>query len=230
MPTDGLFPQFARLPPELRCMVWELACRSGPMRFTKTPTQPWQKYIMQHQRQRLSVLGINTEARVEALKHFDLAPATEFPSLRFGDPQQPRHRSHPSAMLATDWRGDLFQVAGTSDSYYSTYSPYIQCLNKARQLAVGRKLFAVARRREQMVKIFLQDFPELQRLIIVYPSDYNFSRRYSELPLTFTESTSDHACLMTVRACKFANLADIIVELQRNVTVEVARDVTMEPQ
>ncbi|KAI1262934.1 hypothetical protein F5Y18DRAFT_429802 [Xylariaceae sp. FL1019] len=121
MATLDSFPQFSRLPPELRLLIWEFACRSTPMRLAVRrqhddrnrsrighawsgsyhiciPSLRGYPYGTKHQRQRLAILAVNKESRSEALKHLHLIRLSGSNStLRCG-------------VLAIDWHNDLFHV------------------------------------------------------------------------------------------------------------------------
>ncbi|CAJ2502062.1 Uu.00g049150.m01.CDS01 [Anthostomella pinea] len=92
MAVPSTFHQFPHLPMELRCMVWDIACDTGPMRLhLKHPigmwnhlmsfliSEKWHKTISNHQRQRLALLHTRSESRIVGLKRYDVIHGHDFP-------------------------------------------------------------------------------------------------------------------------------------------------------
>ncbi|KAI1263683.1 hypothetical protein F5Y18DRAFT_438029 [Xylariaceae sp. FL1019] len=124
MSTITTFPQFARLPLELRRMIWGFACRTGIMRLQlvevndrQSPTfeiiPEYSRHILEHQRQRMTVLRISREARSEALRYLtvldglsvviNLKPKSVFPRGRVTLVSRNRWRIR----VFLDWANDV---------------------------------------------------------------------------------------------------------------------------
>ncbi|KAI0159665.1 hypothetical protein GGR57DRAFT_458290 [Xylariaceae sp. FL1272] len=122
MSTVDTFPQFALLPAELRILVWGSACRASRTRLTLVKRywkehfqrvvirQDWHEYVLEQQRQRLAILGVNIEARLEALKHFDLLSQHDA-SFALPLDRAERSTSHSQFTFAIDWHHDVFHLA-----------------------------------------------------------------------------------------------------------------------
>ncbi|KAI0151818.1 hypothetical protein GGR57DRAFT_173324 [Xylariaceae sp. FL1272] len=189
--VDG-FPQFVRLPPELRYMIWDFACRSGPMLLTfehhwqaKIDVPQWSfeaRKAMQHQRQRLAILSVNKEARSKALKQYDLVPFASLPPLR---PDHARfslvaQNACPWAVLAIDWRDDIFNWATCRYRHEQSFFEQAKVLGRARHFALSQDLFyRHPLAKDELVRKILQLFPSLKRLIITYNASFN--RRSAEI-------------------------------------------------
>ncbi|KAI0151579.1 hypothetical protein GGR57DRAFT_503850 [Xylariaceae sp. FL1272] len=191
MSTFDSFPQFSRLPPELRILVWGFACRSGPMRLSlrniwhtngrRYPGQDpgcfllascWRAHVSRHQQQRTAILGVNTEARHEALKHLEVISPRDFPLFstraehkRFHDPEQrllrwglsEHKRFHDpeqrllrwglssSRPIVVDWRNDIFHIVRNPDIDYYQYESLKLFAGKNHRLAVYMNLYSMKR-------------------------------------------------------------------------------------
>ncbi|KAI0815866.1 hypothetical protein GGR55DRAFT_699656 [Xylaria sp. FL0064] len=190
MPTVDGVPRFW-LPPELRLMVWGFASRSGPMRLSlvkiyhsnnndsphicfELPSK-WYKHVSTHQKQRMTILHVNREARFEALKYLDLISTHDFPLFvsprehnKFHDTvvsERPRPR-----ILAVEWYNDLIHLPWCPSLKVLPAVPF----DKITRLAVNPNgiyhpivFHTFARHRSLWAKKLLETFPALKHLTIV---------------------------------------------------------------
>ncbi|KAI1276202.1 hypothetical protein F5Y07DRAFT_399704 [Xylaria sp. FL0933] len=180
------------LPPELRLMVWGFASRSGPMRLSLTTIphsnnndspnacfelpSKWYKHVSTHQKQRMTILHVNREARFEALKYLDLISTHDFPL--FVNPREHNwfhdtvvsERPQPR-ILAVDWYNDLIHLRWWPSLKALPAAPF----DKITRLAVSpRELYhpllfhRFVRHRTQWAKELLKTFLALKHLTIVF--------------------------------------------------------------
>ncbi|KAI0143444.1 hypothetical protein GGR57DRAFT_484206 [Xylariaceae sp. FL1272] len=143
------FPQFARLPPELRRMIWGFACRTGTMRLRldevvttqdNRPTTGMPKFeiipdysrqILSHQRRRKAILHANYEARSEALRYL-----ASLDGLSVVVNLKPKARNNRwQARLFVDWIDDIIMLnlqAGSLRDHSQAMRPFA----KLTQLAI----------------------------------------------------------------------------------------------
>ncbi|KAI1268931.1 hypothetical protein F5Y18DRAFT_373041 [Xylariaceae sp. FL1019] len=202
MSTLDTFPQFAQLPAELRLHVWATACCDSRTRLTLARRywkhqsvvirQDWHEYVIRHQRQRLRIISVNTEARHEALKHFDLMSPADAPfALTLN--RAGRSPSETRSTFAVDWHLDLFHLA-----IYFCYKPedpleLTEFDHKIRCLVFNPRSWNVdnthLKSREFIGKL-LRRFPALELLTLELRG-----------PVDGTKSLPIHAKSMTDQCC-----------------------------
>ncbi|KAI1261737.1 hypothetical protein F5Y18DRAFT_400324 [Xylariaceae sp. FL1019] len=135
MSTPTSFPQFSRLPPELRVNIWKLACRTGPMRLKVQATTggaerpvfkitlEWYSHIFHQQKQRMAILHASHEARSEAFRYLDFlsGPYIFIITDSWAGPLNERR-------LLIDWANDIIQPVFFSNNYQT-------CLRNMRPFA-----------------------------------------------------------------------------------------------
>ncbi|KAI1123037.1 hypothetical protein F5Y10DRAFT_270478 [Nemania abortiva] len=208
MPSIPSFTQFGRLPTELRNLVWRFACHSGPMRLTlqelsvhssRYPTvnaiatfllpNKWHKHVLKHQRQRMAILHVNSEARSEALRYLELIRRLDFPILMMpredaGSPIADTGTTRHPRALAMDWDNDLIHLL----YYPMLVIKQTALLNRITRLAVKLDPYYHPFPRfdprshwdeNDWAKNLLEDFSNLEHLTIVHEG--HFSEVYWEL-------------------------------------------------
>ncbi|KAI0147576.1 hypothetical protein GGR57DRAFT_505474 [Xylariaceae sp. FL1272] len=202
MSTTTSFPQFGRLPAELRFNIWGFACRSGSMRLKLEevdveypPTfeipPEWCSHVFDHQKQRMAILHVNTEARSEAFRHlgFLTGPCIVTDPNRGAD-------SLKQTRIVMDWVNDIVQPAFYTDRHQirlqnmGTFAhltrlaitPYDYSFHDFNPEAPYKDFFKQFHKPDMWAKVILQEFPRLTHITLVFPGKYRDGFRLLSVP------------------------------------------------
>lgn len=190
------FTQFGRLPRELRNLIWKFACCSGPMQLSLKKREKydmgsgrdrhyyelqytWLEHIAKHQRQRMAILHVNTEAHSDALRYIEMVTPNDFPFIkgvedmmaRLGLPYtgpEERYWEH-SCLLAINWHIDLVHF----ERPLVDVGQHAAFCDKITRLAVNLDPFECQLSSTKWSMDILERFPALEHLTLLFNGSWD---------------------------------------------------------